>query len=81
MNGGTMQSRRLGVCLFSVGVFFLFVNTTAPFLWHLIGVPWAYPFAPTGGSVMLISLPGFTPAVGAALMVTGGLVYGRKREG
>lgn len=76
-----MRSRRLGVSIFFVGVFFLFVNTTASFLWRLVGVPWAYPLTPTEGSVMLVSLPGFTPALGAALMVTGGLVYGRKREG
>lgn len=75
-----MQSKRLGLSLFYVGVFFLFINTTVSFVWRLIGVPWAYPFTPTEGSVMLISLPGFTPAVGAALMVVGGLVYGRKRE-
>ncbi len=66
--------------IFSVGVFFLFVNTTVSFVWRLVGVPWAYPLTPTEGSEMLISLPGFTPAVGAALMVIGGLVYGRKRE-
>lgn len=75
-----MQSKRLGLAIFFVGVFFLFVNTTVSFLWRLIGVPWAYPLAPTGGSVMLISLPGFTPVVGAVLMVVGGLAYGRKEE-
>ena len=73
-----MQSKRLGLATFFVGVFFLFVNTTVSFLWRLIGVPWAYPLTPTEGSVVLMSLPGFTPAVGAALMVVGGLVYGRK---
>ena len=75
-----MQSKRLGLSLFYVGVSFLFINTTVSFVWRLIGVPWAYPLTPTEGSVVLISLPGFTPAVGAALMVIGGLVYGRKRE-
>lgn len=76
-----MQSKRLGLSIFFVGVFFLFVNTTVSFLWRLIGVPWPYPFTPTGGSLVLISLPGFTPAVGASLMVAGGLVYGRRKEG
>ena len=76
-----MQGRRLGLSIFAVGVFFLFVITTVSFLWRLAGVPWAYPLTPTEGSVMLISLPAFAPPLGAALMVVGGLVYGRKGEG
>lgn len=75
-----MESKRLGVAIFFVGVFFLFVNTTVSFLWRLVGVPWTYPLTPTEGSVMLVSLPGFTPVLGAALLVIGGMVYGRKRE-
>jgi len=76
-----MQGRRLGLSIFAVGVFFLFVITTVSFLWRLVGVPWTYPLTPTEGSVMLISLPALAPPLGAALMVVGGLVYGRKREG
>lgn len=73
-----MQSKRLGLSIFSVGVFFLLVHTTLPFLWGLTGIPLAYPLTPTQG--FLTALPGFTPPVGAALMMVGGLVYGRKAK-
>lgn len=71
-----MQSKRLGLFTFCVGVFFLFVHTTMPFLWFLIGIPLAYPLIPTQG--LLVVLPGFTPPIGAALMVVGAIVYSQE---
>ena len=71
-----MLPKKLGIALFSVGVFFLFIHTTLPFLWALVGVPLAYPLTSSRG--ILAFLPGFTPAIGATLMVVGGMIYGRK---
>ena len=66
-----MQSKMWGLVFFALGVFFLFLYTTASFLWNLIGVP--LPYLPIPSSIW-----GFLPPIGAALVVTGGLVYGRK---
>lgn len=71
-----MQAKILGLSLFSVGVFLVFVHTTLPFLWALVGIPLAYPLTPTEG--IMETLPGFTPPIGAILMVLGGLIYGRE---
>ena len=71
-----MQVKILGLLFFSAGVFLVFVHTTLPFLWRLVGVPLAYPLTPTEG--ILVILPGFTPPIGALLMVLGGLFYGRE---
>ncbi|MGA9349201.1 MAG: hypothetical protein WBW48_10410 [Anaerolineae bacterium] len=73
-----MSSKRLGTSMFYIGVFFLFVHTTIPFLWTLSGIPLAYPLVPTQG--WLIALPGLTPPIGAVLMVIGGLIYGREAQ-
>ncbi|MGD8968954.1 MAG: hypothetical protein PVI07_15720 [Anaerolineae bacterium] len=70
-----MQSRRSGLVLFGFGAFLVNVHTTLCFLWALFGMPLTtYPLLFRG----LPYLPGFTPAVGAALMVVGSLVYGRE---
>lgn len=71
-----MQAKTLGLSLFSVGVFLVFVHTTLPFLWTLIGIPLAYPLWPTEG--IWVILPGLTPPIGAMFMVLGGLIYGRE---
>ena len=71
-----MQAKILGLLLFSVGVFLVFVHTTLPFIWALVGIPFAYPLAPTEG--IMVALLGFTPPIGAILMVLGGLIYGRE---
>lgn len=71
-----MQHRTIGLTLFYVGVALMLVHTTLPFLWELARIPWAYPLVSTEG--ILAILPGFSPPVGALLMVAGGLVYGRK---
>lgn len=72
-----MSTKKIGVALFFVGVFFLFVHTTLPFLWALVGVPIAYPLASTKGIWAALSF--FTPALGALIMVLGGIVYGREK--
>jgi len=76
MKGGIMQTKKLGLSLFFVGVFFMFVHTILPFLWALVGVPFAYPLTATEG--VLAILPGFTPPIGALLMVIGAMTYGRE---
>lgn len=71
-----MQHRILGLSLFYTGVALMLVHTTLPFLWQLARIPWAYPLVSSEG--MLAILPGFSPPIGAMLMVVGGLIYGRK---
>ena len=73
-----MQGRRLGLALFALGVFMLHVYTTLSFLWALAGMPLsAYPLLLPRNLRMLI---GFTPAVGALLLVVSSLVGGREKE-
>ncbi|MBI2862565.1 MAG: hypothetical protein HYX89_07080 [Chloroflexi bacterium] len=71
-----MDSKRLGLSFFFAGVFFMFVHTALPFLWALVGIPYAFPLVATEG--VLAILPGFTPPVGALLMVIGAMTYGRE---
>lgn len=71
-----MQTKKLGLFLFFVGIFFMFVHTALPFLWFLVGIPYAFPLAATEG--VLAILPVFTPPIGALLMVSGAMIYGRE---
>lgn len=71
-----MRTKKLGLSLFFVGVFFMFVHTALPFLWALVGIPFAYPLAAAEG--VLAILPGFTPPIGGLLMVIGAMTYGRE---
>jgi hypothetical protein len=73
-----MASRRFGIVLFFAGVFSLFVHTTLPFLWGVTGLQVPYPLVATEGP--LYYLPGFTPPLGALLMVIGGLIFGRQER-
>ena len=70
-----MSTKKSGIALFLIGVFFLFVHTTLPFIWRLIGVPSAYPLVSENG--IWAMLPGFTPPIGALLVVLGGFIYGK----
>ena len=74
----TVWSRKLGRAVFSMGLLLMFVTTALSFVWHLIGIPFAYPLAPTSG--LPAQLSGFVPPVGAVLLVIGGLIYGRRVE-
>jgi hypothetical protein len=49
-----MQAKILGLSFFSVGVFLVFVHTTLPFLWALMGIPLAYPLTPTEGILVIL---------------------------
>lgn len=71
-----MQHRTLGLLFFYTGAVLMLVHTTLPFLWELARIPWAYPLVSTTG--ILAILPGFTPPLGALLMVLGGFIYGRE---
>ena len=73
-----MFTRRAGMLLFLTGVFFLLVHTTLPFLWSLAGIPSAYPLISSMGIGAF--LPGFTPPIGALMIVLGGILYGRRKE-
>ena len=72
-----MLNRKFGLGLFFLGVFLLVVHTTFPFLWALVGIHFPYPL--TSSSGILWVLPGFTPAIGAIVIVIAGLIYGRKK--
>jgi len=69
-----MQRRIIGLSLFYIGVALMLVHTTLPFLWQLVRMPWGYPLAATEGILAMLS--GFTPPIGALLIVIGGLIYG-----
>lgn len=71
-----MRHRTFGLLLFYIGVALMLVHTTLPFLWELARIPWAYPLVSTNGLGAI--LPGFSPVIGALLLVLGGLVYGRQ---
>jgi hypothetical protein len=71
-----MQGNKLGFAVFVIGAFLVHVHTTLTFLWAVAGMPLAtYPLLFKGG---LAYLPGFTPVIGAILLVVGSLIYGRE---
>ncbi len=59
-----MRTTAVSVVLYCVGAVFLFVHTTAPFLWGLLGISASYPL---GRGPILYYLSGFSPIVGAAV--------------
>lgn len=69
-----MQRQWLVRALYWSGVFLLFVHTTGPALWQVLGLPGAYPLASTKGLLGLAA--GFTPPLGAASMLLAGFVQG-----
>jgi len=73
-----MNREKLGVGVFLFGTFFMFMHTTAPFLWAVIGITYPYPLSSNEG--LLFYLQGFSPAIGAILLVTGGLIYSEGKE-
>jgi len=71
-----MQAKRLGLGVFALGAFLVHVHTTLVFLWTVVGMPLAaYPLL---FREIHPYLPGFTPAIGAVLLVVGSLIYGRE---
>ncbi|MCJ7716609.1 MAG: hypothetical protein MUO54_08825 [Anaerolineales bacterium] len=73
-----MTKRKLGVGIFLLGTFFMFMHTTIPFLWAVIGITYPYPLSSNEGFVLF--LQGFSPAIGAILLVVGGLIYSEGKE-
>lgn len=71
-----MRRQPAAYLLFGSGVLLLFIHTTLPALWQLFGPPGDYPLASTEGPLVMAS--GFTPVVGAVLMLFGGLVHGSR---
>ena len=71
-----MQGKKLGLVFFVLGVFFIHLYTTVPFLWALVGISLAYPLMVTKG--VLSMLPAFAPPIGGVLLVVGSLIYGQK---
>lgn len=73
-----MNKNNLGIVIFLLGTFFLFMHTTIPFLWAIIGITYPYPLSSNQG--VLFYLQGFSPAIGAALLVVGSLIYSEGKE-
>jgi hypothetical protein len=71
-----MNREKTGIGIFLVGIFFMLMHTTVPFLWALFGIGAPYPLASDEG--FLFYFQGFSPVVGAILLVVGGLVYSGK---
>ncbi len=71
-----MQTKKLGLVFFVVGVLFIHLYTTVPFLWALVGISLAYPLVVAEG--VLSTLPAFAPSIGGVLLVVGSLIYGQK---
>ncbi len=73
-----MQRRTVGVIFFLIGVFTALVHTMLPWVWALAGIRSPYPLAATAGWGAY--LPGFTPPLGAMMMLIGGLVFGSEER-
>lgn len=71
-----MQGKKLGLVFFVLGVLFIHLYTTVPFLWALLGISLAYPL--TVAKEVPSTLPGFAPIIGGVLLVVGSLIYGQK---
>jgi hypothetical protein len=54
------------------------VHTVLPWAWALAGIRSPYPLVATAGWGAY--LPGFTPPLGALLMLFGGLVFGSEQR-
>lgn len=73
-----MNRKKLGIGIFLLGTFFMFMHTTTPFLWALIGITYPYPLSSNEG--FMLYLQGFSPAIGAILLVVGSLTYSGGKE-
>lgn len=73
-----MNKNNLGIVIFLLGIFFLFMHTTIPFLWAIIGITYPYPLSSNQG--VLFYLQGLSPPIGAVLLVVGSLIYSEGKE-
>lgn len=71
-----MLTKKIGILFFLAGVFILLVHTMLSFIWILVGIKVPYPLI--SNSAIGAFLPGFTPVIGAFMMISGGGLYGRK---
>lgn len=60
-----MKIRTISITLFIIGLIFLFIHTTFPFLWAVFGISSSYPLSK---GVILNYLSGFTPIIGALIL-------------
>ena len=71
-----MLSHRLRLALFALGVLILHLYTTLLYLWALVaGSLRTFPLMLPPD---MLSLIGFTPPIGALLLVAGALIYGQQ---
>jgi hypothetical protein len=77
--GETMLKQRLGLAFFALGVVILHLYTTLLYLWALL--THSLRTFPLMLPVSMLSLIGFTPPIGALLLVAGGLIYGQQARG
>ena len=74
--GRNMPNQRLGLALFAVGALTLHLYTTLLYLWALAsGSLRTFPLMLPPD---MLSLIGFTPPIGALLLVAGDLIYGQQ---
>jgi hypothetical protein len=71
-----MSSQRLGLALFALGALILHLYTTLLYVWALFaGSLRTFPLMLPPE---MLSLIGFTPPIGALLLVAGSLIYGQQ---
>ncbi len=69
-----MWTQRLGVAIFVLGALILHLYTTLLYLWALVNM--SLRTFPLMLPSQMRGLIGFTPPIGALLLVIGGLLYG-----
>jgi len=75
-----MKSKTWGLVLFALGIFFMYAFNMVNFWLMLVRIAplmTLFRILPINAVLMLM---GYTPPIGAALMVIGGLVYGKKAK-
>lgn len=72
------MAKKLGMAIFILGIVTMFMYTTFTFLWALAGPALPFPLSVENESFGLFQL--LTPPLGAALMVIGGLIFGKKEK-
>ena len=70
------MNMKSGLAVFALGVLTLHLYTTLLYLWAL--VTHSLRTFPLMLPVNMLTLIGYTPAIGALLMVIGGLIYSRQ---
>lgn len=73
------MSIKIGMGLFIVGLLLFHMNVTIGFVWLLSGLPITMPEPNATGAEVIV--PGFFTAIGALLMLAGGLIYGLRTGG